>query len=433
MKVLFTFGGLPHYYNAILNKLNNVDGLEIHVVVPETNFNTIGKGVYQTQEGIKFRLHSLPEYKTYYGKSFFRNFLKLVKNEKPEIIVTIWPYILGFIFYPYLFLLLKFYGIKLILKEIPFQVPKYNEAKKFYRNGKLVDENLKNQLDGLSYIGYFKYDFLTLIRAVYYKIIDAEVVYIEDAYDILSSYGVRKEKIFLIYNSPDTDELIKIKYEIDMMPPILPDNKQRLIHVGRLVKWKKIDLLINSFAIIKNKYPQAELIIIGDGPEEYNLKQQAYKLLPDDSIKFVGGIYDPRLLGQYISTSSIYVLAGMGGLSINEAMCFGKPVICSVCDGTEKKLVRDNYNGKIFIEDNVNDLAEKIDFLFSNPELIDRMGKNSEKIITEEININTVIKGYLRAFNYVTTDRKQLKKNKLNNEEYPNLYLQKNKSEFRSF
>ena len=84
MKVLFTFGGLPHYYNAILNKLNNVDGLEIHVVVPETNFNTIGKGVYQTQEGIKFRLHSLPEYKTYYGKSFFRNFLKLVKNEKPE-------------------------------------------------------------------------------------------------------------------------------------------------------------------------------------------------------------------------------------------------------------------------------------------------------------------------------------------------------------
>ena len=409
MKVLFTFGGLPHYYNAILNKLNEAKDIEVHVVVPKTNFKTIGKGVYQTQEGITFKVHFLDEYNSYYGKSFFRNFRKLIKEERPDIIITIWPYILGFVFYPQLLLALKRYGIKLILKEIPFQVPKYADAKKYYRSGKLVDENLKDQLEGLSQIGFFKYDFLTFIRKIYYNISDAHVNYVEDAYDILGSYGVKKNKIFLIYNSPDTNELLKIKNEINSLPSILPKNNFRLIHVGRLVKWKKVDLLINAFSKIKKQFPQAELIIIGNGPEEVNLKEQANKFQLVDSIKFIGGVYDSKMLGQYLSASSIYVLAGMGGLSINEAMCFDKPIICSVCDGTEKKLVRENYNGKYFEEDNVTDLVDKIVQLFSDLEMMKQMGKNSSRIISEEMNVQTVINGYLKAFNYVISQNKKHK------------------------
>ncbi len=412
MKVLFTFGGLPHYYNAILNKLNAVEGLEVQVAVPKTNFNTIGKGVYQTSEGINFKLHFLEEFNSYYGKPFFKHFIKLLKEEKPDILVTIWPYILGFVFYPQLLLTFRKLGIKLILKEIPFQVPKYKEAREYYRSGKLIDENLKDQLEGVSSIGFYKYDFLTFIRKIYYKIVDAHVDYIEDAYEILESYGVKKDKIFIIYNSPDTEELIKIKNEIKFLPPVLPENDFRLIHVGRLVKWKKVDLLVNSFAKIKQKYPQAELIIIGNGPEENNLKEQAQNLELRDSVKFIGGVYDSKTLGQYLSASSIYVLAGMGGLSINEAMCFDKPVICSVCDGTEKKLVKEDYNGKYFKEDNIDDLFNKIDFMFSNPEKMKQMGINSGKIIVEEMNVNTVIKGYLKAFNYVMETKTNLSKSK---------------------
>lgn len=33
MKELFTFGGLPHYHNVILNKLNNVENLENDIIV----------------------------------------------------------------------------------------------------------------------------------------------------------------------------------------------------------------------------------------------------------------------------------------------------------------------------------------------------------------------------------------------------------------
>lgn len=399
MKVLFTFGGLPHYYNSILNKLNNVANLEIHVLVPYKSQDTLGKGVFQSQEGITFKVHYLKEYTTYYRKPFFKEFLKLLSTEKPDIIVTCWPYSLAFILKPSLLFKIKFRKIKLILKDIPFQLPKYREVFSYYRTNKVITE--EGKVIEHNTINIVKLFFLTVVRKLLFDTVNAHVDYIEYAFEILGSYGVNKEKIFVIYNSPDTDELLKKKKEIQSLSPILPQNNYRLIHVGRLVKWKKVDLLIKAFAKIKLKYSEAELIIIGEGPEEMALKKLAIELNISESIKFIGGVYKSITLGQYLSASSIYVLAGMGGLSINEAMCFDKPIICSVCDGTEKKLVKEDYNGKYFKEDSIVDLSEKIDQLFANLVLLREMGKNSGEIISRDININVVIKGYLNAFNYV--------------------------------
>lgn len=94
----------------------------------------------------------------------------------------------------------------------------------------------------------------------------------------------------------------------------------------------------------------------------------------------------------------------MGGLSINEAMVFEKPIICSICDGTEKVLVRDGYNGYLFENGNLESLIEKLTLLLSDENKIQIFGKNSLNIIQNEINIDTVVSGYLKAFNYVTNN-----------------------------
>ena len=98
MKVLFTFGGLPHYYNYVLNKLNSVEGINVVVVIPVSKSKTMGEGVYEKSEGIDFKLIELEEYKTFYKKYFFKDFIKIIYQESPDIIVVSWPYILGFVF-----------------------------------------------------------------------------------------------------------------------------------------------------------------------------------------------------------------------------------------------------------------------------------------------------------------------------------------------
>ena len=82
-------------------------------------------------------------------------------------------------------------------------------------------------------------------------------------------------------------------------------------------------------------------------------------------------------------------------------MCFGLPILCSVCDGTEGFLVREGKNGRYFRGDDMEDLAEKITWFFKNLKTADEMGEVSERIIRNEVNVHTVINGYKDAFKYV--------------------------------
>jgi glycosyltransferase involved in cell wall biosynthesis len=385
-----------------------VPGLEVVVVAPANQGKNVGAGVHQTMEGIDFKVHFLEEYQTVYGKTFFKNFSQLIRKEKPDVIVTIWPYVVGFVYNVALLALVKSMGIKLILKEIPFKIPRYQEARRFYAEGGIVTEDLKTNLNRDSLLFRLKYDLVTYVRKIYYNLMNAHVNYVEEAYEIIGSYGVDKHKIFITYNSPDTDIIYAAKEKIKHLPPILPPNPNRMLHVGRLIKWKRVDMLIDVFSLLKKDYPQAELVIIGNGPEEAALKKQVQESGLDKSVLFTGAIYDTETLGRYFTAASVYVLAGLGGLSINEAMTFEKPVVCSECDGTEKKLVREAYNGRYFKEGDAESLYQVLKELLADPQQLEQMGKRSEEIIRNEVNIHTVIKGYIEAFNYVTGGKYRL-------------------------
>ena len=402
MKILFLFAGIPHYYKNVLNKLNTVDGVEISVLIAANSSKNIGNGVHFEDEGANFKILRKPENKSFYWKTFFNDFVEIVEDEKPDIIVAIWPYILSFLFYPHIRRLVKKRKIKLIYKDIPFQLPLFKDAILFKVKQFRTEESVDSKI---SFARRLKLFLNSLMMRLLYNIIDAHVNYVEDAFEVLGSYGVCNEKIFIINNSPDTELLLQARKEAEVLEPFSPFSYHRLIHVGRLVKWKRVDLIIDALPKILESFPDTELLILGEGPETINLKKIVDRYNLKHKVYFVGPVYAPIDLGRYFLSCSIYILAGMGGLSINEAMAFGKPVVCSVCDGTEKKLVRDDFNGKYFIEGNSNDLAETVIKLFSDINKLKLMGLNSEQIIKNEINIKTVVNGYVNAFNYVTSNR----------------------------
>jgi glycosyltransferase involved in cell wall biosynthesis len=302
--------------------------------------------------------------------------------------------------HPALLFYIKSKKIKLVLKEIPFMVAPFYECFKYYRQNPIYNENMQfENPKGIRF--YFKYGTLAILRKLYYNILDATLNYSHIAFDIQTSYGLKKEKIFITLNSPETNLISIAKDTLNPNDNFLPDNPFRLIHVGRLVKWKKVHLLIKALDNVVKDFPNTELLIVGDGPEKTSLEKLALELGLNNRVIFLGGIYDYNSLAKYFKASAIYVLAGMGGLSINEAMAFGKPVICSVSDGTEKFLVREGINGSNFKDNYFIDLAEKLKFLFNNPSIIEKYGKNSEKIILDEVNINIVVNNFVNAFHAI--------------------------------
>lgn len=406
MKVLFTFGGMPHYLNAMLEKLQ-AKGADITVVSPRKGNATIGKGVKMVEEGA-YRHLNTQEKKMYYGKSGFPALPDIIADERPDIVVLGWPYFLQVFFQPSLRRALKRCGARLVIREIPFQTPPYGQIRDYFRQHPMYDEGMRLLSTGKAF--YLRQWLTARIRKYCYARVAGTLNYSTAAYDILPSYGIKREQIHVTYNSTDTEALWREKAAVLAAPALLPPSERRLFHIGRLVKWKRVDLLIEAFARTLTQYPDAELVIVGNGPELDNLKKQAASLgLPLRSkeengvdgrgcVRFIGSVYDPKELGAYMNEATVYVLAGMGGLSINDAMTYALPVVCSVCDSTERDLVTDGRNGLFFRDGDADSLTEKILQLLASPQECRRMGQESERIIREQINIDTVSERYLKAF-----------------------------------
>lgn len=391
MKVVFLFGGLPHYLNKVLNKINAEPDIEVVVIVPKGDSLTFGSGVHQSEAGIDFKVIRLVESKAWYGKPFFKNFYQTIEAEKPNIIVTGWPYFVAYVLNPRLLLRLKNKKIKLFAREIPFTVPAYNEALKDFEN-RCVDSQ-KNEVIFKNRLAFWM---LKIMRKYLYSLVfDKALLYTEQGVEIIHSYGLAKENITVTYNSPDTDEIFKTIEVVKLNHPNLMKKQHRILHIGRLVKWKNVDLLINAIQVLKPKYPNIELAIIGKGEEEANLKKLVNTSNLNDNISFLGAIYEGE--GQTIEflKSEVYVLAGMGGLSINEAMAHSLPIICSVADGTEKHLVFDGENGYYFKDNNLESIVSAIDKMFSSDTV--EMGARSKAIIEEKINLPFVSSQFITA------------------------------------
>ena len=373
---------------------------DVILIKPSQKSKAVGSGVKESGDGMKFKLVELTEYTTWYGKPFFKDLIPTLKEINPDIIVmSAWPYFLQLVLNPFFYSKLRSVGAKLICRDIPFNISYWGKSKEYYYSGQNITEDPGN--DDKNWKGYLIFFIVTCLRKIYLPLADAHINYFDEARDITGSYGVPKERIFIAANSPDTDELLATYEEVLKQPEILPHNPQRLIHVGRLVKWKRVDMLIQSVKNLSTSLPQVELVVIGFGPEEEALKKLAIELGVSNRVLFVGGVYESLILGRYLHASSIYVLGGMGGLSINDAMCFAKPVVCSVADGTEKRLVREGHNGYYFKNGDQQSMDASIGKLLKNPEKIKEFGANSLAIINNEVNIHSVLREYDAAFQYV--------------------------------
>lgn len=394
MKVLITDVALPPYTHAQFEKIASKD-CEVLVLLPEFR-RDIGRGVkeYESRSHAYKILYSRVK-KMWYGKYALIDLKSILIKERPDVLVMVWPYLLHLFFDRTILYTLNKCKIHLIVREIPFQTPPFGKLDYFTQHP-AYDEDLNLLSIGLRF--QIRALLTMYIRRFIYRRAHAYIGYYSQAEDVVLSYGLRPTAFFY-GNTTDTDSLLSIR-KVLIDKPLLLDKRPRILHIGRLVKWKKVDLLIKAFSLIVERYRDSELVIVGDGPEKDALIKRSIDLGLRDKIIFTGAVYDLIELAQYMNESSVYVLAGMGGLSINDAMCFSLPIICSVCDGTEKDLVFEGENGFFFKEDDVADLTEKLNWILSDLPKAVQMGEKSLQIIRERANLDVFSNMYKKALSY---------------------------------
>lgn len=161
----------------------------------------------------------------------------------------------------------------------------------------------------------------------------------------------------------DEKELIRDKFKIDKKDFVIT-------FVGRIVKDKGINELIEAFINLSKKYNNLKLLLVGDYEEHLNPIKNENKILIDslDSIITVGFQNDIR---DFLSITDLFVLPSYReGLpnSLIEAGSFGIPLLATNINGCNE-IIDDGITGILVEKKSAKKLEEAIDKLLEDKEL----------------------------------------------------------------
>lgn len=142
----------------------------------------------------------------------------------------------------------------------------------------------------------------------------------------------------------------------------LPASGPVILSVGNLVELKRHRLLLEAFAVIRARYPQAVLAIVGEGPLRASLRSRAEALGLGEALVLPGAVEQAQLRWWY-SAADLSVLAssreGWPNVLL-ESMACGTPVLASRVGGVPE-IVVDATLGRTFATDSAEVLAAALD------------------------------------------------------------------------
>lgn len=199
------------------------------------------------------------------------------------------------------------------------------------------------------------------------------------------------------------DELIKIKKELGLKPEDFI-----IIYVGRLAKEKNVEFLLESHAVISQKYPNCKLVIVGSGPDYEHFIEMSNNLGISEKVIFTNAIAWEEI-PNYYGVADAFATASKTetqGLTVIEAMAASLPVVCFE-DESFKDVVIDGLNGYLF--KSKRQYRTCIEDLMSNKQKLIQM-RNQARITANEHSSKYYAEKVLDVYNSALESKKNEKK-----------------------
>jgi phosphatidylinositol alpha-1,6-mannosyltransferase len=232
------------------------------------------------------------------------------------------------------------------------------------------------------------------LKTIYFKNI-SKVIVLGDTTKFFFQriHNINEQKIEILplaifpedYTIKESREELRKKYN-------LSEKTFLILSVGWHVPRKKFDLVIRAIKIIKEKRPNSDIIYfsVGKGTSTKYLKNLTEELELEDTIKFFGEC-ENNIRNELYKLSDIFVMPSITtndsiegfGLVFLEANYYKVPVIGSYSGGI-RDAVKNGNTGLLTKPNDLEDLIEKILYLYDKEEIRIEMGKNGYNRVINE-------------------------------------------------
>lgn len=375
IKVVVLYRVLQGWRVPIFERLNNLEDIELNVIHGKS-FE--GTKVVNYEGRTKFKHTELPTFKvnlpTRNGRAImpfnFTVFLELIKF-KPDVIICEGASNLFNNIFAYL------YKVIFRKKMIWWSLGEIKNRKK---------SNLRKVLD-------FPITFLE-------RRMDAIISYSSIGAKYFYRLGIKKEKVFIAVNVIDTDfkqSQISVYNTEEIYSNSHIESDFNILFVGAITKEKRLDILLKAFQRFEKSNERATLTIVGGGSYLDEVKTLSLEL-EIKNISFKGQVIEG--VSELFLGADIFVLPGLGGLAISDALTHGLPVIASIADGCEKDLL--GSGAGIIVENMTEDLLySHLNELHNSPEKLKKMKEEAVNVIKNRYNITTYVQRIKESIDFV--------------------------------
>jgi len=251
-----------------------------------------------------------------------------------------------------------------------------------------------NKFFGLPYVstchGFFKASFHRKAFPCWGK----KVIAISQAVrrHLAEDLKVKHENIQLIYNGLDMEnypeytaaQIVESKKRIGLADSAIIGN------IARLSTVKGQNYLIQAMKAVREKFPSAQLLFVGDGKIKANLIKLSNDLGLRNNVFFIPSVLETSSV---LALMDIFVMSSLQeglGLSIMEAQAMGLPVIATFVGGIPE-LIEDKRTGILIPPQDSDTLAQAIIYLLENNQLAKGLGKNAKENIRENFALEKMV------------------------------------------
>jgi glycosyltransferase involved in cell wall biosynthesis len=213
---------------------------------------------------------------------------------------------------------------------------------------------------------------------------------------IQNTFGVPRSHLRVIPCGVDTELFRPIaKKEEKNADPIV-------LCVARHVEVKNLALLLDAWALLRDRGIGFRCVMLGDGPLRCTLKAQCVRLCLEKVVEFPGAA-DQAVVLKAWQAATVGVLTshneGMP-LSLMEAAACGVPVVATAVGGIPE-LVSDSITGLLVSPGNAIELSSALERLLTNHELRSGMGQAARELASRKFSVTRQIDSLLKVWSQV--------------------------------